>query len=303
MARFDMGLFYENMISLHLPVAVPLGASVPVPLRVPAAVPVAVPAAVPTALDTLSNSLAPGVSDATVVQLVSDVLRDQSPNTLESIFVLLFQTRDIRGMGLRDTSMAMWTTLLQNKDTQALTLDLLDLIPEYGCWQDIFKMPHVAWSRMLDIVHAQICSDEVNMTEGGKVSLLAKWMPREGQPMASYCASRLVPGQMLTGTRMKLYRKRITRLNKYLNTVEINMCANKWDHIEPAKVPNKAMKKYKKAFLNELVKKECLRYPNSEARMACREHFQQYVFNIQPTVNMDTRYDLVRERVKAFMDT
>ena len=241
--------------------------------------------------------------DAFYTAIMYQGLGSTNDRHLEDTFVTLFRTRDIRGMGLRDASMAMWTTLLQNADTQALALDLLDLVPEYGCWQDMFKMPSEAWSRMLDIVQAQICKDEVNMTEGGKVSLLAKWMPREGQPMATYCVSRLVPGRMFTGTRMKLYRKRIARLNRYLNPVEVNMCANKWDQIKPSDIPNKAMAKYKKAFLNELVKKEGLRYPNSEVRMACREHFQKHVSNTQSTVNMDTRYDLVRERVKKFMDT
>ena len=220
---------------------------------------------------------------------------------LEDTFVTLFRTRDIRGMGLRDASMAMWTTLLQNTDTQPLALDLLDLIPEYGCWQDIFKMPSEAWPRMLDIVQAQIWKDEANMAEGGKVSLLAKWMPREGQPMATYCASRLVPGRMFAGTRMKLYRKRVARLNKYLNPVEVNMCANKWDQIEPNKVPHKAMSKYRKAFLNEMVDKEGLRHPNLEVRMACRQHFQEHVSKPTVNLNTDTRYDLVRERVKNFM--
>ena len=121
------------------------------------------------------------------------------------------------------------------------------------------------------------------MCDGSGASLLAKWMPREGQPMATFCASTLVHGQMFQGARMKQYRKRLAVLNRAINTVEVKMCANDWETIEPSKVPGRAVKKYTKAFLNELGtrgKGECapegLRHPDSEVRMACLEHFQEH---------------------------
>jgi len=275
MARFDMGAFYENIMCQELAKPVPISA--------------------------LSNSLVRGVSEATISQLVSEVLKNQSPNTLEELFVVLFETRDIRGKGIRDASMAMWSALLSNESTRALALDLLDLVPIYGCWQDMFKMPSQAWPRVLDIVVSQIYKDEMALSQGGKVSLLAKWMPREGKPMATYCAGKLVPGRMFLGARMKLYRQRISRLNKYLNTVEINMCANDWSTIEPANVPYNAIRKYRKAFLNERTNVPNLRYPDSEARMACRQRFQDYSPCLIKTTVSDPTYDLVRERVRNFL--
>lgn len=299
MARFDMDMdtFYENIMCQELSMAMATKPTKPRPI------------------DILTNSLIRGVSEATVSQLVSEALRDQSPNTLEEIFVLLFQTRDIRGKGVRDASMAMWAALLANESTRPLALDLLDLVPEYGCWQDMFKMPPEAWSRMLDIVEAQIHKDELALAEGSKVSLLAKWLPREGKPMATYCAARLVPGRMFLGTQMKLYRKRIATLNRAINTVEVKMCANDWQTIEPAKVPYNAIRKYRKAFLNEHGTKtkgegfaasqqsenprNGLRYPDSD-RMACRVHFQEYSPILKTTVSDTRRYDLVRDRVRNF---
>jgi hypothetical protein len=132
-------------------------------------------------------------------------------------------------------------------------------------------------------MEAQFLKDEIGMCNGAGVSLLAKWMPREGQPFANFCASRLVPGAMLQASRMRQYRKRVSALNKAIKTVEIQMCANEWQSIEPARVPGRAVKKYTKAFLNELGTKlkgekarQGLRYPKSEVRMLCRQNFQEY---------------------------
>ena len=278
MARFDMGAFYENIMCQELDMA-----------------------AKPEPISTLTNSLVRGVSEATVSQLISEVLRDQTPKTLEELFVVLFETRDIRGKGLRDATMAMWSTLLANESTRALALDLLDLVPIYGCWQDMFKMPSQAWPRILDIVVSQIYKDEMALSQGGKISLLAKWMPREGKPMATYCAGKLVPGRMFLGAQMKHYRQRISRLNKYLNTVEVKMCANDWETIDPAKVPYNAIRKYRKAFLNEGKVPNDLRYPDSEARMFCRQRFQDYSPCLTKGTMSDPTYDLVRERVRKFL--
>ena len=230
---------------------------------------------------------------------------DSDKRTLEETFVALFETRDIRGgMGQRHASMTMWKQLLDSPEYQpkmrALALDLLDLVPEYGCWQDMFKMPQSAWPRCLEIVEKQFLKDELALANGGKLSLLAKWMPREGQLLATECALKLVPGQMFLTSRMKLYRKRVARLNIALNTVEVKMCANDWANIYPTKVPQGALKKYKKAFLNERAN-GILRRPNSEGRMACRENFRVN-FSETPRIHqMVGRYDLVRDRVRAFL--
>ena len=227
---------------------------------------------------------------------------------IEDILVLAFQTRDIRGgKGERDAFRMIYAFLLSNSKTAALALDLLDLVPEYGCWRDLFKIhssyPYTA-SRINDIVKAQFCKDEDALVKytatlglttraeqwGGKVevnkpklSLLAKWMPREGQRGATEMAILLVPGPMLLPTRMKQYRKRVSALNKALDTVEVKMCAKIWATIEPAGVPGRAAKTYVKAFLNESVtmngKKAPsgkLRYPGDPDRMACRMNFQEY---------------------------
>jgi len=224
----------------------------------------------------LSALLTRGVSEATVQAAVSEVFTMPSHDhnsVIEELLVLAFQTRDVRGgKGERDASKYIFEYLLMEPKTKEVTLDLLDLFAEYGCWQDLFKMAnHETYPRIKQIVKEQFAKDEAAIYAykwaaqasevagwGGeekakkpKVSLLAKWLPREGQPGVIEMVCTLVPGTMFHGTRMKLYRKKVAAVNKFLQTVEVKMCAGDWEEIEPGTVPGRAVKKYVKAFLNE----------------------------------------------------
>ena len=215
-----------------------------------------------------------------------------SPGTMENVrqvvedlIVLAFQVRDIRGgKGERLASEHLFKVLLSYELTYDVTLKVIELLPEYGCWQDLFALGtfHLG-SKLVDIVEKQFLKDEVALAVGDPVSLLAKWMPREGHPDVTPFVIRLVPGTMFWPTRLKLYRKRVSRLNKAIKTVEIKMCANEWDEIDPARVPARAMQKYSKAFLNEVgtTRKNQkpgrgLRHPENEVRNLCRAQFQDY---------------------------
>jgi hypothetical protein len=253
----------------------------------------------------LSALLTRGISAATVGTAVSAMLAMTSePRLIEDLLVLAFQTRDIRGgKGERDASKNIFEALLKDPKTRALTMNLLDLVPEYGCWQDLFKLPRENIECVKQIVVRQFYKDEAAIAAynsalanevagwGGeekpqkpKVSLLAKWLPREGQPGVIEMVCALVPGTMLHGTRMKHYRKRVSAVNKFLQTVEVQMCAKDWEEIVPGSVPGRAVKKYVKAFLNEkgtttkhgVAPKGVLRHPNDPVRMACRQHFQEH---------------------------
>lgn len=246
----------------------------------------------------LSALLVRGVNADTVKHLVEKVLSESSTKTLEDLMVLAFQNRMPRGgKGERDIFRILYSLFLNNEKTQMLALELLDLVPEYGYWKDIFTLCSMFDSspceaRINDIVKRQFYSDEQAVKlyyealdnkddaiplSKPKVSLLAKWLPREGHPLAIKMAGLLVPGTMLYATRMKHYRKKIASVNKYLDTVEIKMCAGAWATIEPSVVPGRASKKYAKAFLNEkLGRNWVLRKPDEPDRMVCREHFIEY---------------------------
>ena len=236
----------------------------------------------------LSTLLVRGADESLVRNGMNSILAKDQLQWLEDAFVLAFQTRDIRGgKGERKVSEAMWAALLAHPRSRELALNLLDLIPEYGCWRDLFSLadkevdPCVTFhgSAIHSLVVRQLLIDEKAMKEGRKTSLLAKWIPREERfaKQAKELARRLNPEEKRISRRLASYRKRVAALNRYLNTVEIAMCGDDWDNISPGKVPGRAIQKYNKAFLNEVLGHgHALRHPDDEKRMACREHFQQH---------------------------
>ena len=174
----------------------------------------------------LSALLVRGVDSITVECLLEKVLAESSDNKpLEDLMVLAFQNRMPRGgKGERDVFRILYSLLLAHEKTFPLALDLMDLIPEYGYWKDLLKLvpPFQGYAhgdRINEIVRTQFLNDEqavynystavASSTTGVEVpkptvSLLAKWLPREGHLLAIRMAGLLVPGKMLYATRMKI---------------------------------------------------------------------------------------------------
>jgi len=178
-------------------------------------------------------------------------------------------------------------------------IQMLDLVPKYGCWRDLF---HLAASMLestndrcteikeavIEIAKNQLKRDAFAVDE--PISLCAKWAPREGkgsandQTIAKELAAALFPQMSKVSQRLAAYRKMLSKLNKRIDTVEVKMCAGDWEEIKPPTVPGRALDKYRAAFLNEVapirknqrVQKGKLRHPDDEVRMACREHFQEH---------------------------
>lgn len=223
------------------------------------------------------------------IKLMDKVLALNTAQNEDDLFVLTFQTRDVRGgKGERDLFTEMFLHLYKHK--KSLAVPVLALIPEFGSWRDVF----VLMERDVDlkkaftpIVLKQLEDDELLMSEKKPVSLLAKWMPREGSEpeLTKSLALSLFPSIAKTSQRLAAYRKRVSALNKYLKTTEIAMCAGEWEEIEPAKVPGRCLAKNMKAFLNEVAPKKKneyvasgqLRHPDDPVRMACREHFKEHL--------------------------
>jgi hypothetical protein len=125
--------------------------------------------------------------------------------------------------------------------------------------------------------------------EGKKLSLLAKWIPREKSGMYIGLALKLTnyiyADVVSERKRLVKYRKDVSMLNKALKTVEINMCGKTWKEIKPEAVPGRCLKLHTKAFLNERLKatkgidksEEKLRYPDDEDRLQCRLNFQDFI--------------------------
>ena len=250
----------------------------------------------------LSALLTRGVTASVIKPLIDAIIAKDDSSQLEDLFVLAFQTRDVRGgKGEREAFRLFYDALLANPKTCHIAMDLLDLVPEYGSWRDLFieavvpSLPYLSESemreRIIEIVKAQWLKDLVSALQEKPISLMAKWMPRENRNkyLAGLLAARLFPGSEASPTQyssqMRLYRKAVASLNRRIQTTEIAMSGGAWETIEPSKVPGRCLQKHMKAFLNEVgtTKKgeqpprdHPLRHPEDPDRMACREHFQEH---------------------------
>ena len=251
----------------------------------------------------LSTMAVRGCSGDTLKRMMGEILElgKTDPQAYEDAFLLFFQTRNIRGgKGEREVSYAMMALLLGQTP---FMIQMLDLVPKYGCWRDLF---HLAASMLestndrcteikeavLKITRDQLKKDAFAADE--PISLCAKWAPREGkgtvhnQTIAKELAASLFPQMSKVSQRLAAYRKMLSKLNKRIDTVEVKMCAGDWEEIKPPTVPGRALDKYRAAFLNETLHKvphgsvyrprfePDLRHHEDEARMACREHFKEH---------------------------
>ena len=230
------------------------------------------------------------------------------PAVLRDYVVLAFQTRDIRGgKGERDVFYAFFHTLVKARPS-ALPV-LLPLVLEYGCWRDLWALhadgEPTTKTAVVEFVKTAFAKDKAKADRGESVSLLGKWLPREGSAhhtLAMVFATALYP-DLVSATPVgtirggkthdathdecwKAYRKGCSKLNAILKTTEVAMCGHTWASIAPGAVPGRLLAKCRKAFLNEIVPREArkgrprrhtrtetLRHPEDAGRMACREHF------------------------------
>jgi hypothetical protein len=211
---------------------------------------------------------------------------------VRDLFVMAFQTRDVRG-GKGERKLFYNFFLALRKIDQATTTELLPLIPEYGCWRDLWELMHMVpeleWA-ILEVAKKQFEKDYDYLVAGeaNKMSLLAKWLPREGSGTypgaAQKIAKTLFPNEKSERKRIILYRKKVSAMNKALKTVEVNMCGRSWASITPDAVPGRCLKLHKKAFLNEpkgKSKDEELRYPDNLDRQECRQHFLDFIESVK----------------------
>ena len=232
-----------------------------------------------------------GLSGDYIQEYVTKVFNRGIAEEMRDMFVMAFQTRDIRGgKGERKLFYDFMAALYKHDKT--MVLHVLSLIPEYGCWRDMWELlkyiPELE-SRIIDIVINTYEADLAKHKEGKyKLSLLAKWLPREKSCMyvglGLKLANHIYVDIASERKRLVKYRKDVSMMNKTLKTVEINMCGKIWQEIKPDAVPGRCLKIHTKAFLNEPLKaktglynEEKLRYPEDADRIQCRLNFQDFI--------------------------
>lgn len=227
-----------------------------------------------------------GLEESYLHKTVEGIALCNQEEEIRDLFVMAFQTRDVRGgKGERLLFYQLFVALYQF--WPQMTEKMLTLVPEYGCWRDMWSIwlavPELGGA-ILRIVRAQFMEDLVKASTGVRgetgISLLVKWLPREKSKTYPGLAYKIANGlyryEPSDRSRIVRYRKECSFINAVLKTVEIDMCRGTWSNIEPEAVPGRNLKLHDAAFLNEKKDGE-LRRPDDEDRMVCREHFQEFM--------------------------
>jgi len=239
------------------------------------------PPLIPAPLITLYSILQRNTPFRDIEAEMDRLLTHYETPVLEDLVALMFNTRDVRG-GRGERRLFHYMFKILNKYHPLLCQSLLVFIPKYGYWKDLFQIAmdnYNLFSPTLEICKAQLLDDEAALEAGRPISLMAKWIPKEGKSMSrftKYFAQHLYGEIPIHSSRMNRLRTRISRLNRALNTLEILQCANRWDEIDPAKVPSIARFKQQAAFLNEHPRHNGIRHPDNVKRMLCRVKFQSH---------------------------
>jgi hypothetical protein len=229
-----------------------------------------------------------GLEARYIQEYITKIFGRKINDEMRDAFVMAFQTRDVRGGKGERRLFQNFISTLYDQDKEVVQ-KMLKLVPEYGCWRDMWEIikaiPELE-TDILNIVKEQFVEDLVKCHSGqqSKMSLLSKWLPRENSGTYPGLARKISAFTHVfedsERKRLVKYRKDTSMMNRALKTVEINMCGKSWRDIKPEAVPGRCLKIHNKAFLNEPVKLhtgKSLRFPENEDRMECRKHFQEFV--------------------------
>ena len=235
---------------------------------------------------TLFTMLNRGLEDKYIQDNVSKIYNRDISDELRDLFVMAFQTRDVRGGKGEKMLFYQFITALYAHDKETVR-KMIKLIPEYGCWRDMWELHKRIPELEKDILQFTCEAFQLDFAKfqvNKPLSLLSKWLPREKsiyKGLARKLADAIYNLEPSARNRIVMYRKDVSAMNKALKTVEINMCNSTWASITPEAVPGRCLKGHTKAFLNKKLKCDEIRYPENEDRMECREHFQEFIESLK----------------------
>ena len=241
-----------------------------------------------------------GLDEARISSFVADIIAEArtkgDAEPLKNLFVLAFQTRWCRG-GKGERKIFYHLLVVLYERYAAVVVDLVQLIPTYGCWKDLLNLlleckhgnvdyaplRHKVWSMFA----RQLKADEEELAAAArqgrspKLSLAAKYAPSQGGQHSRVLKADkeiykiLFPGVALasSGAASARYRRLLSSLRRALAVPEVLMCAQKWAEINFAKVSSLCLDRHKRAFLNE--GKDRAR--DNLDRLACREHLLEMI--------------------------
>ena len=261
----------------------------------------------------------------------SNYIMNKYKNQITNLYKLVGHTRDIvKGKGERLlTYMQIYQWYLINPNLAYYLIEcsvdsLDDEQHPYGSWKDIkylsdyvFKKTnnknHPMINFMVGLCHYRLKKDFFNMLEKKNISLAAKWMPRKSMNNKKYgwlfekLAYYYFEEYINSSNKNNIHkakkkcemsmRKLLSRLNKYIQTLEIKLTSNQWKSIKFNDVTSLAMNKYYYSFLNE-TKLGNLKNNNSD-RKICSENFKNYIDNKNNfNVSKSSPYFFVKEVIQ-----
>jgi len=268
----------------------------------------------------LYNRLCRGLSRDDLRGLVRSVIvdindledTDERVKMIGDLFILCFQTRNIKG-GKGEKTLCHWFIIeLYYNYSPKLVLEVLDYLPNsYGSWQDInilgdiiledkkeIKDPWYGGELNIDEVKERIglinkfikhivgmfiiqlkWDGDTGIWDG--ISLCSKWAAREGKRywnVGKIIALTMYPANNKNQqyTSYKHWNKYIKRISDKLNLAEKNMCNGEWADIVPAHVSARCLMKNRDAFLNVNKKTKMVRSLDPD-RVKCQENFTEHL--------------------------
>ena len=208
-------------------------------------------------------------SRARIAKRFCECFENGNINEKKVLIKMLGQTRDIEeGKGEYALSFSVLKELMKI-DTN-LCVEMMKYFVGYekedirfGSWKDmkyLFNELQYCPIEMVQIINSQLVKDMSLMKQNKSCSLLCKWIPREGSKKFGWIHKRLAKdfykvyekygwSDKATSKAQTLYRKMVSKLNKYVDTIQIKQCSKMWRTIDFNKVTSVTMIKQKNAFL------------------------------------------------------
>ena len=161
---------------------------------------------------------------------------------------MAFYARNVRGgLGERETFKIIIRWLAINHPEHIICN--LAYIPHFGRWDDMYVFIDTPVEEyMWTTIAQQFLEDIKNLGEDDKpISLLGKWLKSENASSEETQRLGRLTARKL-GISPRQYRKTLTKLRKRIEVVETKMSKKKWNEIDFAEVPSKAMMNYRYAF-------------------------------------------------------
>ena len=221
---------------------------------------------------------------------------DQSSLEDKKILIkLLAHTRDIEdGKGEYALTFAILKKMMTRNDK--LCIDLMKIFVNeendkpMGSWKDMkyfFNTIKFVPDPLVKVMNDQLKKDMDQMEKKESCSLLAKWIPREKSKkfgwineilakeyFANYGSSEKGWTISAINKAKTHYRKLVSSINKYLDTVQIKQCGHNWSKIDFNNVTSITMMKQKQAFLN-------IKEIKAKDREQCRKNLLNFLEEVK----------------------